>query len=266
MENTAMAKVQDELMHHDYDGIQEYDNDLPGWWKNLFWVTIVFAVLYLSYYHVFGGPSSAEEYMMETGTYIAEDEGAAVFGTYKSPYASAEGEVTPAARAVITELLDQPFAEQLKMAMSKADADQLAKLEAAFPEIYAEYLSGGPAAAVEAAPAEPAAPAADLAVLTDDASLASGKQIWDTQCFTCHKLDGGGLIGPNMTDDYWIHGGSLPEIINLINVGVPAKGMIPWKGTLSPTQIHEVSSYILVKLVGTDPPGAKAPEGEKVSS
>ena len=264
-----MAKVKDELMNHDYDGIQEYDNDLPGWWKNLFLVTVVFALIYLLYYHVLGiGDSSEVEYLKETGDYVEETGGTTALGVYKSPYASETMEMTPAVWAEITRILDQPFDEQLKMAMSKADAAQLAKLEEAFPEIYTAYTSGAPAAVSQVETAETASTAeqVSLEVLTDETSLASGKQIWDTQCHTCHKLDGGGLIGPNMTDEYWVHGGSLSEIIDLINVGVPAKGMIPWKGTLSPTQIHEVSSFILVELQGTNPPDAKAPEGEKVNS
>lgn len=262
-----MAKVQDELMNHNYDGIQEYDNDLPGWWKNLFLITAIFALVYMVYYHVLGGPSSEEEYLMQMGTYVEESKGSSDFGVYKSPYASEMAELTPAARAEIARLLEQPFDEQLQMAMSKADVEQLAKLEKAFPDIYAEYQSGG-APAPESHTEEPVADQVDLSTLeplTDEASLASGKQIWDTQCFACHKLDGGGSIGPNMTDEYWIHGGSYAEIIHLINVGVPAKGMIPWRGTLTDQQIQEVSSFILT-LQGTNPPDAKAPEGEKVTS
>jgi cytochrome c oxidase cbb3-type subunit 3 len=103
-----------------------------------------------------------------------------------------------------------------------------------------------------------------LEPLTDDASLVSGKQVWESQCFTCHKLDGGGSIGPNMTDEYWIHGGTFADIINVINVGVPAKGMIPWRGVITDQQIQEVASYLLT-LQGTNPPGGKPPEGEKIS-
>jgi cytochrome c oxidase cbb3-type subunit 3 len=101
----------------------------------------------------------------------------------------------------------------------------------------------------------------DIVLLTDNTSLDNGKQIYTVNCVACHGVNGEGLIGPNMTDDYWIHGGSLEDIVHIINVGVPAKGMIPWDKTLTPLQILEVSSYI-VSLVGTDPPNQKAPEGE----
>jgi len=70
------------------------------------------------------------------------------------------------------------------------------------------------------------------------------------------------LVGPNLTDEYWIHGGSFEDIVRIINNGVIEKGMIAWKGQLSKKQIHQVSSYITT-LVGTNPPNPKAPEGEK---
>jgi len=107
-----------------------------------------------------------------------------------------------------------------------------------------------------------AAPAEDLAALTDDASLAAGKKVWDTRCIACHLNDGGGSIGPNMTDNYWIHGGDMASIVHTIKVGVPAKGMIPWESTLTPDQIMQVASYIKVKLVGSTPAVPKAPQGD----
>ena len=63
-----MGKVTNKLIDHDYDGIQEYDNDLPGWWKALFLITIIFAVIYVPYYH-FVGDSQEVEYAKEMGTY-----------------------------------------------------------------------------------------------------------------------------------------------------------------------------------------------------
>ena len=65
-----------------------------------------------------------------------------------------------------------------------------------------------------------------------------------------------------MTDNYWIHGGDMASIVNLIKVGVPAKGMIPWESTLTPDQINQVASFIKVKLVGTSPANPKAAEGD----
>jgi cytochrome c oxidase cbb3-type subunit 3 len=72
-------------------------------------------------------------------------------------------------------------------------------------------------------------------------------------------------VGPNLTDDYWIHGCSINDIYNIIVVGVPEKGMISWKDQLTPEQIQQVSSFILT-LVGTDPPNPKEPQGEKCES
>lgn len=261
-----MGKVTNELIDHDFDGIQEYDNDLPGWWKALFILTIVIAVIYVPYYHLVGDLQEVE-YQKEMGTYVEAGAGRGPLTSYTSPFAG-DGEMTPALRAEMDKVLDAPFDEQLLRAMSKADVDQLAALEAAFPELYASYTSGGVSVpAVPAAPAAvtkgaaPEAPAA-LAVLTDDASLEAGKKIWDTQCFSCHLNDGGGMIGPNMTDDYWIHGGDMASIVHLINVGVPAKGMVPWEAILTQDQISQVASFIKVKLVGTTPAIAKAPQGD----
>lgn len=101
----------------------------------------------------------------------------------------------------------------------------------------------------------------DIALLTDNESLISGKEIYNINCVACHGANGEGLIGPNLTDEYWIHGGSIEDVVHLINVGVPAKGMISWEKTLTPQQVLEVSSYIF-SLVGTNPPNPKAPEGE----
>ncbi len=97
--------------------------------------------------------------------------------------------------------------------------------------------------------------------LTDAASLEAGKGIYTINCVACHGVNGEGLIGPNFTDQYWIHGGNINDLIHIINVGVPAKGMIPWDKTLTPEQIHQVSSFIL-SMQGTNPPNQKAPEGE----
>lgn len=105
----------------------------------------------------------------------------------------------------------------------------------------------------------------NVTLLTDEASLKNGETIFNEpgKCATCHKTDGGGLIGPNMTDEYWIHGGDIKDLYKVIKNGVVEKGMISWASQLSPKQMQEVASYILVKLAGTNPPGAKAPEGEK---
>lgn len=93
-------------------------------------------------------------------------------------------------------------------------------------------------------------------------ALESGQKIYDTNCVACHASDGGGGIGPNLTDEYWIHGGSISDIFSIVKYGVVEKGMIPWQDQLSPEEMQNVSSYILT-LVGTTPLNPKAPEGEK---
>ena len=101
-----------------------------------------------------------------------------------------------------------------------------------------------------------------MMLLTDETALAAGKGIYDKNCSVCHLAEGQGLVGPNMTDEYWIHGCSFEDIYNIVVVGVPAKGMISWKDQLSPVQIQQVCSFI-VGMAGTNPPNPKEPQGEK---
>ncbi len=98
-------------------------------------------------------------------------------------------------------------------------------------------------------------------LLTDDASLSNGKDIFIKNCAACHAQDGGGLVGPNFTDKYWIHGNKVTDLFKVIKNGVAAKGMPNWQKQLSPKQIEEVASYILT-LEGTTPANPKAAEGD----
>lgn len=103
----------------------------------------------------------------------------------------------------------------------------------------------------------------NMELLTDAESLNIGKILFNNQCAACHKEDMGGSIGPNLVDDYWILGGELKDIYNTIaNGGREGKGMIPWKTTLKPAQMQKLASYIK-SMQGTNPPDAKAPEGDK---
>jgi len=95
----------------------------------------------------------------------------------------------------------------------------------------------------------------------DPLLLANGASIFKTHCVVCHADDGGGGVGPNMTDAYWIHGGSIKNLFWVIKNGVPAKGMISWENQLSPEDIRDVASYILT-LQGTSPVNPKAAQGE----
>ena len=109
--------------------------------------------------------------------------------------------------------------------------------------------------------AEVISEAIEVTILIDSESIEKGKSIYTTNCVACHGANGEGLIGPNFCDSNWIHGGEVNDIVRIINVGVPAKGMIPWDKTLTPDQILQVASYILT-LEGTNPPNQKAAEGE----
>jgi cytochrome c oxidase cbb3-type subunit 3 len=100
-----------------------------------------------------------------------------------------------------------------------------------------------------------------LSVLTDSESIEKGKSIYAANCIVCHGANGEGLIGPNFCDSNWIHGGAVEDLVRIINVGVPAKGMIAWDKTLTPEQILQVASYILT-FEGTNPANQKAAEGE----
>ena len=95
----------------------------------------------------------------------------------------------------------------------------------------------------------------------DKAVLARGQQIHLQMCAPCHRPDGGGLVGPNITDDYWIHGSNYVDTIKTIVNGVPEKGMLMWRGVLKPNEIQAVASYIYT-LRGTHPPNPKVREDQ----
>lgn len=97
--------------------------------------------------------------------------------------------------------------------------------------------------------------------LTDAAALASGEKLFQKKCASCHGKAGEGGVGPNLTDDAWLHGCDVKDIFKTITYGVPRKGMISWKDQLNPLQIHELSSYILT-LKGSNPANAKEAQGE----
>lgn len=179
------------IKDHDYDGIQELNNPLPRWWLMTFYITIVFAVVYYSYYTFFGGPTS-----------------------------------------------DEVLAQK----MSVIESEQKLAEDSA-PVKSNEYF---------------------LALLEDPEILEVGKNEYTLKCLACHGDKGQGLIGPNFTDDYWIHGdGSVAAILEVANNGVLDKGMPPWKGVIDEEALEAVSVYIY-SLYGTNPPGAKPPQGEKV--
>ncbi|MEL6812214.1 MAG: cbb3-type cytochrome c oxidase N-terminal domain-containing protein [Bacteroidota bacterium] len=101
-----------------------------------------------------------------------------------------------------------------------------------------------------------------VVLLTDPGDLNAGKTIFTDNCVACHKADGGGGIGPNLTDEYWILGGGIKNVFNTISEGGrDGKGMISWKNDLKPLEMAQVASYLL-QFQGTTPAEPKAPEGE----
>lgn len=173
------------LLDHEVDGIRELDNKLPRWWVWLFNLSIIFAVFYLTYYHVLG-----------------------------------KGDLSAAA-----------YKKEMKLG-AELKAAAMGKFEASIPTL---------------------TPSQDPAV------IAAGQQTFSKLCAPCHRADAGGLVGPNLCDDYWIHGSNFSDNVTTIWNGVPAKGMVTWKNSLKPTEIYDVASYIYT-LRGTHPVNPKPPE------
>ena len=180
----------DELLEHNYDGIKEYDNDLPRWWVQLFWLTALGGLIYIVWFHFLWGSTPDETLRRE----IAE-------------LHQLQAKGVPATAA---------------------------------PELTDEVL---------------------LAMVGDSTTVSRGQGVFASKCVACHGALGGGIVGPNLTDKYWIHGGTPLQIRKVIVEGVSAKGMLAWGTTLPADEIDAVTAYIL-SLHGTNPPGAKAPEGE----
>lgn len=220
-----MADFDAPLLDHDADGIRELDNDLPRWWVWLFYLTIVWAVLYMLFYHVFGiGYSSAEEYKKEMNPAYVR---------------------MPSREAKLLGILPEyhsPFYDPA------VDMRLLNKDTGAMPAYVEETRESD---------------TTDYVAATDDATLAQGQGIFVAKCATCHGNYGEGGIGPNLTDDYWLHGNSFNDVYRTIKFGVPAKGMISWRMEMPPDQIQAVASFVMT-LHGTNPPNPKAPQGELV--
>ena len=171
---------------HDYDGIRELNNRLPGWWLYGFYGCILFAGVYLYRFHVsHTAPSSIQEY--EQSVVRAES--------------------------------------QLK-----------------------EFIKKQGDAVDET----------NVKLLTGAEDLAAGKALFVKSCAACHLESGAGIVGPNLTDDYWLHGNDIKSMFKVVRYGINA--MPAWQTQMSNKQIAQVSSYIKT-LHGTNPPNPKAPQG-----
>ena len=113
----------------------------------------------------------------------------------------------------------------------------------------------------DAHPLVPPAPAELLAGAADPAVLERGAARFARTCSPCHGEHAQGLIGPNLTDDHWLHGGSVEQIFQTVAKGWPAKGMPPWGRTLRPEELSALVSYVR-SLQGSRPANARAPEGD----
>lgn len=102
----------------------------------------------------------------------------------------------------------------------------------------------------------------NVEILLAAADIDKGRSIYNQNCKVCHDADGKGGVGPNLTDEFWIHGGGVQNVFKIIKYGAVEKGMRSWKDDLNPKMMQQVTSYIL-SLQGTNPPGAKGPEGAK---
>ena len=261
-----MAKKKDVLLEHEYDGIQELDNELPPWWVYLFWITIIFAVVYMFHYHVFKtGDLQIAEYNKEIDPNWkpAEMDGnGGLIGVYRSPFTNPKGDVTPYIEEQFASYVGPKLTSDglIMEAMRRADETTLNKLKTDFPDLFKQLSAGGAAIIPKKAAAKESIETVEA--LTDATSIAKGKEIFTKNCVSCHGLQGQGGIGPNLTDDYWLHGAGMSHIVHTITAGVPAKGMITWRGVLSPDQIKQAASYILT-LHGSNPPNPKAPQGDK---
>lgn len=98
-------------------------------------------------------------------------------------------------------------------------------------------------------------------LLENPDDINTGKELFIANCAACHGKSGEGSVGPNLTDDYWLHNGSIQDIFKSIKYGWPDKGMKSWKEDLSPMQIAQLTSFIK-KFKGTNPANPKEKQGD----
>jgi cytochrome c oxidase cbb3-type subunit 3 len=129
-------------------------------------------------------------------------------------------------------------------------------------EAYQAELDRAAEAEEKSGKASPVTPESLLAAAQDPTTVSRGKQIFAQTCAQCHRADGGGLVGPNLTDDFWLHGAAPDKIWQTVSKGVPDKGMPAWKPQLGSGRVQAVTAYVLT-LKSTNVPGGKAPQGDR---
>ena len=103
-----------------------------------------------------------------------------------------------------------------------------------------------------------------LAMVQDKEARHEGEEVFQKYCVSCHRMDAGGLIGPNLTDNAWIHGGKITDIYKTLMNGVLEKGMPAWGTMLKPEEVEQVVAYV-ASLQGSNPVNPKAPQGTPVT-
>lgn len=179
------------IQGHTYDGIREYDNPMPGWWVGLFWVTVLWAPVYMLGVHAF-------DWIDDYG-------------------------------------------------------DDFAEAGAELEETRALYAATGPAFKTD--------PGALREYAADAQMAEAGAASFATICAACHGQAGEGTIGPNLADEYWLHGADPEAVWTSIAEGFPTAGMPPMKDQLGEEERAQVMAFVY-SLQGTDPPNPKAPQGE----
>lgn len=125
-----------------------------------------------------------------------------------------------------------------------------------------EYLQEVAMAKIQIAAYEATQEKVDLSALVSGEENPEGKKLFKRNCAVCHRVDGGGQIGPNLTDEYWILGGSIENVYNTIaEGGRPGKGMVAWKNSFNPQKLQQLAAYVM-SLKGTHPENPKAPQGD----
>lgn len=132
-------------------------------------------------------------------------------------------------------------------------ADDLDESLADLQRIRDEYAAANPAVAIDSVSL--------AAAVTDPARISEGASLYAAQCAACHGPQGQGLIGPNLADEYWIHGGSNVDFYQVISAGVVEKGMPPWEAVYTAEERGSLVAFVR-SLVGTEPPNPKEPQGE----
>ncbi|MBI3131441.1 MAG: c-type cytochrome [Acidobacteria bacterium] len=184
-------KRPDQILDHEYDGIQEMDYPIPGWFNAIFYGSIVFGIAYALFYHAWGGPNLTQEFEADRKEHLA--------------------------------LVKRANPPRVWTPKEVADAEK------------------------------------------SPAVLATGKSLFNSKCASCHMADGGGQVGPNLTDAFWINGdGTTPFLVKTIQEGVADKGMPAWEDKFKAEEILALAVQVRA-FKGTTPANPKAPEGTPIA-